>query len=335
MRFTSAARLIRGGVLTAIRLGRQESAFPGPLHPSMWRRGFFSRRLYMYPGVTDRTLPYINDVRDHVYGRRLNSPSARVLVQDKDLFAAALARRGLAAHAPEVFGVITADGLCLRSPQAADGFRTAREVVIKPTAQSGGVGVRIVPPAEVETLVAGPEGGLIVQERVRQHRALAVINPLTLNTVRILAVRVAEDECLLAAAAHRWGTAASGPVDNVSKGGLVSSVDLRTGRLGPAVGEPRHGRRVEMDEHPDTGERITGVLVPQWAEVCDLAMRLMGAFPELDHVGWDLAVSDRGPLVIEGNGYMPGPQLFQFHGPFVHDPRLREYYVRNGLLPAT
>jgi hypothetical protein len=30
------------------------------------------------------------------------------------------------------------------------------------------------------------------------------------------------------------------------------------------------------------------------APVRELALELMTAFPELDHVGWDLAVTDRG-----------------------------------------
>ena len=132
---------------------------------------------------------------------------------------------------------------------------------------------------------------------------------------------------------HRWGTSASGPVDNVSSGGLCSLVDLATGALGPAVGRPRGPRRVEHDVHPDTGQRITGLRVPDWGGVRRLALELMEAFPDVEHVGWDLCVTDRGPLVVEGNPGTPNPNVFQFHGPFLHDPRVRRYYVERGLLP--
>jgi hypothetical protein len=90
---------------------------------------------------------------------------------------------------------------------------------------------------------------------------------------------------------------------------------------------------VEIDHHPDTGTPITGVLVPHWSAVRDLGLQLMDAFPELDHVGWDLAVSDRGPRVIEGNAGMPDLALMQWHGSFLHDPRLVEYYRKRGMLP--
>jgi hypothetical protein len=91
-------------------------------------------------------------------------------------------------------------------------------------------------------------------------------------------------------------------------------------------------RRVVFDQHPDTGAQITGVTVPEWGQVRDLSLELMNAFPEMSHVGWDLAVSDRGVQIIEGNGNMPALDLFQFHGTFLEDPRLIEYYTSHGLL---
>src|SRR4029453_18810314 len=199
---------------------------------------------------------------------------------------------------------------------------------------SGGKGVRVASPPEVEAMVARSGTALLVQERVTQHPALRRINPLALNTLRVLAVRLPAGP-VLAAASHRWGTARSGAVDNVSSGGVVRGVDLATGRLGPAIRLIRDGRRVELDRHPDTDAQIAGVLVPHWAAVRELTVQLMESFPELDHVGWDLAVSDRGPRVIEGNGTTPALVSMQVHGSFLHHPGLRDYYVRKGLLPPT
>jgi hypothetical protein len=38
--------------------------------------------------------------------------------------------------------------------------------------------------------------------------------------------------------------------------------------------------------------------------------------------------------VIEGNGSMPAMSIFQMHGPFLTDDRLRDYYARTGVLPS-
>ena len=69
-------------------------------------------------------------------------------------------------------------------------------------------------------------------------------------------------------------------------------------------------------------------------EAVDLVLRAMRAFPDAIHIGWDVAVSDRGPLIIEGNARMPAIRVVQAHGPFALDPACREFYQRWGLLPT-
>jgi glutathione synthase/RimK-type ligase-like ATP-grasp enzyme len=310
----------------------ERTQYPGALHPSMWRRGFISTRYYGYPGVQDPSLPYVSDVKVETLLRTLNSPVAVDLLQDKNAFADALVARGLADAGPELYGTVLRGSLRPRSPGALERLRAADAVIVKPIDGSGGRGVRVMAGAEVASARWARDDEVVVQELLRQHPALLAINPASLNTLRVLAVRLPEHGPVLGAAVHRWGTAATGAVDNVSAGGLCSPVDLATGVLGPAVGRPRERRRVEHDHHPDTGARITGALVPQWPQVLELAETLMEAFTEVDHVGWDLCVTDRGVRVVEGNAGTPNLNVFQFHGPFLHDARLRRYYVERGLL---
>jgi hypothetical protein len=310
----------------------ERSHYAGAVHPGLWRRGFLSSRLYQYPGIEDPALPYVNDLKMHTRMGALNGAAAKTLLRDKNAFADALVARGLGAQAPEVYGTVSGGRFRPRSEAARERLRAQESVVLKPLDGNGGHGLRVVPGAEVEGTASSSSADLLVQERLRQHPVLARVNPDSLNTLRILALRL-QDGPVIAAVVHRWGVAGSGAVDNVSSGGLSSSVDLETGLLGPAVGRPRDRRRVEHDTHPDTGEQIAGVGVPLWPEVLDLTRRLMTAFSEVDHVGWDLAVTDRGAAVIEGNGSMPNLNLFQYHGSFLQDERLREYYVRNRLLP--
>jgi hypothetical protein len=323
---------VRGNMRVVGRLVRMErESYPGRLHPSMWRRGFLSSRVNSYPGVEDPSVPYIDDVRYQFRCSSLNPPWGRILLQDKNVFADALAARGLGACAPEVYGLVTPQGLRARSRSAHERLRDQDTVVLKPTTGYGGRAVRLASPREVESMAAPTGTALLVQERVTQHPALSRINPHSLNTIRVLTVRL-PDGPVLAVATHRWGTARSAPVDNVSSGGLASEVNLATGQLSPARRLAHDGRPVEFDDHPDTGARIAGVVVPHWSAVRDLTVRLMDAFPEVDHVGWDLAVSDHGVRVIEGNGTTPEVPGMQIHGSFLQDPRLREYYERKGLL---
>jgi hypothetical protein len=334
MRPVAVAQRIRKHALTVAHLVRMERRyFPGRVHPAMWRRGFLSGRAVTYPGIEDPSVPFVDDVRFSFRASSLNPPWARILLHDKNVFADALVARGMGAGAPEVYGIVTPAGFLPRSREARERLRSQDTVVLKPTTGHGGRGVRLADPAAVETMTAPSDTPLLVQGRVTQHPELSRINPHSLNTVRVLAVRL-PDGPIPAVAVHRWGTARSAPVDNISSGGLSSRVDLATGRLGPARRTGRDGRPLAFDDHPDTGARITGATVPYWSSVRELTLQLMDAFPEVEHVGWDLAVSADGVRVIEGNANNPMVVSFQIHGSFLHDPRLREYYRSKGLLPS-
>jgi hypothetical protein len=312
----------------------EQTYYVGALHPSMWRRGFLSERRYSYPGIEDPALPYISDLAAETRLIRINAPTGRRLLGDKNAFADALKARDLQPWAPEVYGTILSGRFRARSPEAVERMRAQEAVVVKPLQSSGGRGVHLVPGARVEETSEPADTGWIVQERLVQHPVLAEISPRSLNTIRVLAVRLPDRGPIVAAAAQRWGTAQSGVVDNVSAGGLCSLVDLETGRYSAAVGSLVGRCRVELERHPETGARIAGVEAPHWQEAKELVLRLMHGFPEVDHVGWDVCLTADGPRVVEGNATVPNPILFQVHGPFLHDPAVRRFYVEHDLLPS-
>jgi glutathione synthase/RimK-type ligase-like ATP-grasp enzyme len=63
--------------------------------------------------------------------------------------------------------------------------------------------------------------------------------------------------------------------------------------------------------HPMTGERIEGFQLPFWKESVELALRAHETLPTIALVGWDIALTAEGPVIIEGNS-TPGaksPQI--------------------------
>jgi hypothetical protein len=83
-------------------------------------------------------------------------------------------------------------------------------------------------------------------------------------------------------------------------GGLISSVDLDSGRLG--VGCLGYGGG-DHAQHPVTGATIEGRQLPDWLAACSLVIRAHAqAFHEYVIIGWDVALTPDGPLLIEGNG---------------------------------
>jgi hypothetical protein len=57
----------------------------------------------------------------------------------------------------------------------------------------------------------------------------------------------------------------------------------------------------ELPNHPDSGERIEGFVVPAWDQVIRLALQAQESLPQLKSAGWDIAVTDAGPLLVETN----------------------------------
>src|SRR3546814_3086292 len=55
------------------------------------------------------------------------------------------------------------------------------------------------------------------------------------------------------------------------------------------------------DDHPRTGQRITGLRLPDWALTLELAIRAARAFDVQTSLGWDIGFTDAGPVVVEGN----------------------------------
>jgi hypothetical protein len=84
----------------------------------------------------------------------------------------------------------------------------------------------------------------------------------------------------------------------LSHGAIGSWVDLESGTLGP--GRTRHELGY-TSVIPGTDKIFVGSKLPHWAEVRDVALQAARVFPWARSIGWDIAISDRGPVLIEGN----------------------------------
>jgi hypothetical protein len=52
---------------------------------------------------------------------------------------------------------------------------------------------------------------------------------------------------------------------------------------------------------PGTDRSFVGYRLPAWEEARLLALEAAAAFPWARSIGWDIGISDRGPVLIEGN----------------------------------
>jgi hypothetical protein len=83
----------------------------------------------------------------------------------------------------------------------------------------------------------------------------------------------------------------------------ASAVDLTDGRLSAMTGDKPECLSQWHDRHPVTGVEVKGRVVPCWDAVAALAERAHRVTRDRVLVGWDIAITPSGPLLLEGNSY--------------------------------
>lgn len=183
-------------------------------------------------------------------------------------------------------------------------------VFVKPIEGSSGVGIHKVEKdgwkdtGAFYRLVMSYGPG-IIEECVVQHPRMAQLNPGSVNTVRIATLMGDKAEGIV----YAFLRIGNGQVmDNVDAGGMAARVDLESGRL-LTVAADKQGRVFE--KHPLTGTRIPGFEVPFFQEAKQMCLEAMKVVPQLRYVAWDVAITRKGPRLIEGNSF-PSHAVPQF-----------------------
>ncbi len=184
----------------------------------------------------------------------------------------------------------------------------------------------------IENLFAR-EGSALLCEYITQSDFAESLYPNTTNTLRIVcAKKRGEAKAEFIIAVQRVGCDDSIPVDNLSSGGIVVSVNGETGELG--TGYATHGRKdrimVPFESHPDTGEPFVGKVIPNWHQLVTEIVDLTNKLPYLNFVAWDILLTNDGYSIIEGNA-SSGCGLFQVeHG--IRNSKLGDIYRSYGII---
>ena len=144
---------------------------------------------------------------------------------------------------------------------------------------------------------------ILLQPALRNARRDAALTPGGLCTARMTTLRFPDGEPQLLFAVYRMPADAASAADNFGSGGLSSVIDLSTGRLGPAIRKDFRRQRAAVDHHSQTGARIEGHQLTRWSEAVDLVLRGHRAitWKGVPIIGWDVALLEDGPLLVEGN----------------------------------
>ncbi len=136
----------------------------------------------------------------------------------------------------------------------------------------------------------------IMQPLLKNHSAIEDLSLNALSCIRLLTGLTPEGKIEAIAATFKMPLRQN---QIISNHGLNSPIDLQQGILGPAV--RYRPLTATFDQHPETEGQITGRILPHWPQALALALRAHKNLQSYVFLGWDLALTPAGPMLLEGN----------------------------------
>jgi len=174
--------------------------------------------------------------------------------------------------------------------------------VIKPVNQRWGKGIEFGEVDEdmsvaecsiVQKAINSEFNPLLVEDIEKNHSDLKRLSQSSLNTLRIITVRTRKRGYQSIFACIRFSNT-GGKTDNWSSGGFAACIDMATGICHAAV-------KKERAASDSIGASSEGLIIPLFQEAKDLAERAHAVFSDMKSIGWDIAITPRGAVIIEGN----------------------------------
>jgi alpha-L-glutamate ligase-like protein len=139
--------------------------------------------------------------------------------------------------------------------------------------------------------LAGQSDTAIIQEKIDKH---PIFNDYSFGGIPDIRVIVFEGFPVMSMV--RLPTRSSDGRANLHQGAIGAGLNLSNGFTNNAV-----IRNQVIDEHPDTGFKISGLKLPFWREILELAAHCYDMV-ELGYLGADIVLTpDKGPILLELN----------------------------------
>lgn len=250
--------------------------------------------------------------RNTEYTLRYNARRLYPLVDDKLQTKKIALKAGISV--PELYGVVETE---YQARHIEGLLKSYSNFAIKPSRGSGGEGILVIS-GRSKNMYRKVDGTLLSPEEVAYHLFNIISGVYSLGgqpDKALLEYRVQFDPIFEAISYQgvpdirvivflgvpvmsmvRLPTRMSGGKANLHQGAIGAGIDIRTGTTLTAV-----RRNNIVDEHPDTGNPVTGVRIPHWDTLLHIAARCQ-ELTGLGYIGVDLVLDkDKGPLILELN----------------------------------
>ena len=182
-------------------------------------------------------------------------------------------------------------------------FKANNSIIVKPLDDEGGNGVEkfvysdnMICKDLFDKLVSNNQ--LLIEECIKQHKDMNTLYDKSVNTMRMFTFYKNGTSYFLQAVLKIGN---GGVVDNFSSGGMYTYVSSDGDVYVDAIDRNDNIYTV----HPISNHKIVGFKVPMFNEAVELVKECAKIIPEVAYVGWDVAISENGPVIVEGNCF-PG-----------------------------
>lgn len=174
--------------------------------------------------------------------------------------------------------------------------------IVKPLKGGGGKGISVVHLQNQDQIKQVfneliDNGSYVIEELIQQDERLSEFCSSSVNSMRVPSFRHG-DSIKIGWPFLRFGRNGS-VIDNATSGGVFALADLNSGELiSDAYDKSGH----VYEYHPDTDKKFKGYKIPEWNQMLEVVKQAHLALSENDvYVGFDVALSKRGWVIIEGN----------------------------------
>ncbi len=182
-------------------------------------------------------------------------------------------------------------------------MKKAGKAVYKPLEACEGRGIRSYSVSDYDNIekladdiLSGNKGNALLDEWLEQSAEMSKFYKDGVNCIRVYTF-IHNDHFEFLDAKVSFGTT-SDIVNATINGNLFATVDVNTGII---TSDLTDYTLVLYEEHPVTHFKAKGTQLPCWDEVLELAKKAAYRVPQVAYVGWDIALTTSGPVLIEGN----------------------------------
>lgn len=200
-----------------------------------------------------------------------------------------------------------------------------KKVIVKPVDGWEGDGVRLMDISAQSLSLQALYNNLtskpyMVEECIHQHDDM-VFGGHSVNTIRAYTIYdKKKKEAFILKTVVRVGVGDS-IVDNSHSGGCAYEVDRN---LGIIISESYQADGGVNIIHPQTDICMLGCKIPHWKKVQELCKHAAEMLPQVQYIGWDVAITDEGPILIEGN-HDPDLDMVEFVGSYGYYDTIMNY----------